>query len=436
MRNFQGSLLIRSATILSVFALLLIVGAILLFDRLVAAPLMQRAASDKAALIVLSSQTWLELPSERRAEFAVALSLYHGLVISDVAEEMPVLRSDARYYTLLAAELAKRLGQEITLYEAADNIWVNIPTNTPFQIQIGFDAQLPHQQQLLVGGLVFFFAALLVLLGSISVFRYVAKPLDRVSRAASSFRGGTDFTPLPEIGPQELVSLSTNFNQMAEEISQLLENRTTLLAGVSHDLRSPLTRMVLELDRAKDSIPAETLPRLEHNLSAMQTLLDNVVEFAHGTSEPTDDVILKELLESILEGFEQEIPLDWQGDEELETEIAPTVFERVVTNLVSNAVRYAVDCRLSVITHENDVDLHVLDRGSGIPIEEQEKVFQPFYRLEKSRGKGGGGSGLGLAIVKQLCQLHQWQVSISTREAGGSDVLVRIPRMDSTHADD
>lgn len=388
---------------------------------------MQRAASDKAALIVLSAQTWLELPADRRVEFAVALSLYHGLVISDVAEDLPILRSDARYYRLLTSELTERLGQNITLYEADSNIWVDIPSNTPYELQIGFDSELPHQQQLFAAGVVFAFAAIIVVGASIAVVHYVARPLDRVSSAAGVFRGGTGFTPLPEIGPHELVSLTRNFNQMATEISELLENRTTLLAGVSHDLRSPLTRIVLELDRAKEDMSPELLARLGQNIRNMQSLLNNVTEFAHGTVEPQTVVKLRELLVSILDGFADPIEFEWEGNEEFELEIAPTVFERVLANLIANAQQHAKGCHLKVLIKTHAVDLHVLDKGGGIPPEERQKVFQPFYRLEKSRSAISGGSGLGLAIVHQLCQLHQWHVSISAREGGGSDILVQIP---------
>jgi len=424
--RFQ-SLLTRSATILSGFAAALIVLSILLFDQFVVDPLTQRAASDKAALIVLSSQTWLELPPDRRVEFAVALSLYHGLVISDIEESMPPLGSNARYYQRLTSELSDRLDTQVTLYESGDNIWVNVPTNTPRVLQVGFDSQLPHQQQLLVAAAVFIVAGLIVLIGSYAVVRYVARPLDRVSRAAGTFRGATGFRPIPEIGPRELVSLTRNFNQMAKEISQLLENRTTLLAGVSHDLRTPLTRMILELDLAKDGIPEKTLPRLEKNLNVMQTLLDNVMEFAHGTVEQSDWVKLHELIVSILDGFACPISLDWEGDLELEVEIAPTVFERVLTNLVTNSLRYASECRVQVDMNTTTVNVHVLDRGKGIPSHERELVFQPFYRIEKSRSKALGGSGLGLAIVKQLCQLSNWQISLSARQGGGSDIEVQIP---------
>lgn len=427
MRNFKGSLLTRTVTGLSIFALLLIVAAVVIFDRLVGTPLLQRAASDKAALIVLSAQTWLELPADRRVEFAVALSLYHGLVISDVAEDLPELKSDARYYRLLTSELTERLGEAITLYEADGNIWVDMPSQTPYDLQIGFDSELPHQQQLFVAGVVFAFAAIIVVGASIAVVRYVARPLDRVSGAAGVFRGGTGFTPLPEIGPHELVSLTRNFNQMATEISELLENRTTLLAGVSHDLRSPLTRIVLELDRAKEGMSADLLGRLGQNIKNMQSLLNNVTEFAHGTVEPQTVVKLRELLVSILDGFSDPIEYEWNGNSELEVEIAPTVFERVLTNLITNAQQHATGCHLKISVKEEAVDLHVLDKGGGIPPDERQKVFQPFYRREKSRSSTSGGSGLGLAIVYQLCQLHQWQVSISAREGGGSDILVQIP---------
>ena len=424
----RGSLLSRTVTGLSVFALVLTATAYILFDSLVVTPLLERAAADKAASIVLAAQTWLELPEERRVEFEVELSLFHGLVVSEVSIDLPSLDSDASYYQLLQRELEERLDTTVTLKSGEGNLWIDVPRSTSTSLQVGFNEELPFQEQVLVGTLVSLFAGFFVFVASVFIVRAVAKPLVEVSRAVEQFRGGTEFTHLPETGPHELVTLAANFNQMARDVSQLLDGRTVLLAGVSHDIRTPLTRIILELERLSPELPPEFCEKLSQNVHAIRRLLDNVMEFASGVQEPGIEVELREMVQSIVDSFDQKVPIQGDSQSTILVSLPPNVFERVFTNLIENAFAYGKDPYLVVKTSTSVVEITVCDKGPGIPEAEHTKVFQPFYRVDKSRSRELGGSGLGLAIVQQLCELHSWHVELESTPNSGTRVRVSIPR--------
>ena len=245
----------------------------------------------------------------------------------------------------------------------------------------------------------------------------------------SSFAAPTRLTRWPIEGPKEIRTLATNLNQMAHDISELLENRTALLAGISHDIRTPLTRMRLALELNREVLESKVAAQLSNDLSQMDALVENALEYARGTQEPLETIPFNSFLTSLVDGVAPGTPIEWEGERELDVSIAPSAFSRVITNLVANAVEYAQEVSLLVVVDPVTVAVHVRDCGSGIPIEEREKVFQPFYRMDSSRGGENQHSGLGLAIVKQICDNFGWVLSLHENEGGGSDLCVQIPHL-------
>ncbi|HBP14932.1 MAG TPA: two-component sensor histidine kinase [Gammaproteobacteria bacterium] len=278
------------------------------------------------------------------------------------------------------------------------------------------------------------YVALLILVaGTVVVFgtsflmvRWVADPLNRAAKAAQSFRGATGFVPLPEEGPRELVSLASSFNNMAHEIMSLMANRTTLLAGVSHDLRTPLARMRFALELLPEGVDQQLVDRLDRNLGAMDELIEDALRFARGTQEASVEIEMREFLRSVVRGVDKTIPLSWKGDDEVIVNTALGALERVFNNLLANALQHGGTTEVRVDAGEN-IDIHVIDNGPGIPLEDRDKVFQPFYRIEGSRSRHTGGSGLGLAIVDQLCQAHGWRIELSESDTGGTDARLTVP---------
>ena len=259
------------------------------------------------------------------------------------------------------------------------------------------------------------------------VMNRISRPMTQLAYATQSFRGVSDYEPLPETGSDEVVLLAKSFNDMAEEISALISNRTTITAGLSHDLRTPLTRMRLALELLPENTDPKLVKAFEENLQRMNDLISDAALFAKGEQERPQAVNLKHLVESVVKSVGNNIVVEWFGTPPGKTHMAPNALDRCITNLVQNALRHGKNVRVQVRVTEENVEIHVLDDGPGIPIQERQRVLQPFVRLDKSRNFETGGSGLGLAIVNQLCLIHDWSLVIGASPSGGTDVAITVP---------
>ena len=399
------------------------IAAVALFVIL---PIEDRSAADQAGLVVLAAQTWVELPPEARHYFEIELLSRHDLVVTADVRELPPAENSGRYVALLEEKLGERLGAPLRLLAGDELVWANVPMGNHL-LQVGFSPEREDVQPIYVASVIVFFGALIVATASALIVRRVARPLSAAAQAVESFRGAGGFEPLPEEGPAELVTLAASFNAMARDVSALLSNRTTLLAGISHDLRTPLTRMRFALEMLPATVPSDLVERFERNLTAMDELIANALRFARGTGEAPRNVDFHDYLEGVAARIDDHLRVQWRGTPPGRVDLPLGAFQRVVANLVNNAQEHgggaqiAVDCGAELV-------VHVLDDGPGIPQHERDKVFQPFYRLETSRDRATGGSGLGLAIVHQLCQAHGWRVTLGTRPNGGTDASIVVPR--------
>ncbi len=426
----QGSLLARTNLTLAVSSLLIALVSIAALNIYLIEPIAQQSANDEAALLVLSAQTWVELPPAARPYFELELAESHDLIISSDPRDLAIATLSQPYLSLVQDQLTERLGEPVALLEGDELIWLDV-TMGGHHLQIGFSPGRRDIEPLYIGIIIFGLGAAIVFLTSLYIVQRITRPLVAAAERVESFRGGEDFEPLPERGPRELVSLASNFNTMAREISTLLSNRTTLLAGISHDLRTPLTRMRLALELLPDNVDARLIERFERNLEAMDALIGDALRFARGTGEPAQKVKVVPFIEDVVEGYDASIPFAVMPgtSNDLELMLAPGALKRVLSNLISNAQQHGegVSVRL------DGSEIHVLDHGAGIPDEYKEQVFQPFFRLDSSRSSVTGGSGLGLAIVMQLCQAHGWRVSIQDPAGGGTDVIVSLdPQVNRT----
>ena len=418
------SLLARTNFTLTVSSLLIVAVSVFALNHYVIEPIAEKSADDQAALLVLSAQTWVELPPDARPYFELELAQNHDLIVNSQVQLLPLSDLDQSYLGLLSEKLETRLGATVEVLEGDDLIWANVPMAGQ-QIQIGFEPSQRDIQPLYVGVIIIGLGAGIVFITSLFLVQRVTRPLDEVAGMAGTFRGNDNFEPVPETGPKELVSLAKNFNTMAKEIAVLLSNRTTLLAGISHDLRTPLTRMRLALELLPTNIDRKLVERIERNLLAMDQLIGDALQFARGAGEPTQDVELRPFLEDILGNFDIDIPLVCSSAEN-RFQIAPRAFHRVLSNLISNAQQHGNHVQIFL----DNSNIRVVDDGPGIAEEYREKVFQPFFRLDTSRSRATGGSGLGLAIVQQLCQAHGWRVTIDGGQNGGTEVVVELDPQD------
>ena len=259
------------------------------------------------------------------------------------------------------------------------------------------------------------------------VVRRISRPLTEVAEAASTFRGIGGFTPLPETGMDEFVLLARSFNTMAAEIETLIANRTTLSAGISHDLRTPLTRMTLALELLPDDVDPKLVQRFRSNLASMDALITDAAYFARGEPEKATKADAVRLIRGIVQSIDESTEITWSTQPTKRVPLATSALERCLRNLVENAQRHAKAVRVHVSASQDALEIHVLDDGPGIPEQDRLRVLQPFVRLEESRNTKTGGSGLGLAIVAQLCQIQGWGIELGDSPSGGTDAKLLIP---------
>ena len=420
-----ATLLARTNLVLGVSATALALTSIIALAVFVILPIEERSADDEAGLIVLSAKTWVELDAARRPAFEIELLENHDLIISAEPRDLPRVDEGNRYYELIESKLSERLDGPIRLMESDDLLWADVPMGN-YVMQIGFSSQRRDVQPVYVGVVIILMGAIIVAATSGIIVRRVAGPLSRTAQAVEAFRGAGGFQALPEEGPEELVTLAASFNAMARDVSELLTNRTTLLAGISHDLRTPLTRMRFAVELLPDEVDPQVVERFERNLTAMEELISDALRFSRGAGEEPHQVDFREYLESVVANIDEELRVDWRVSPPGSVRIATGAFQRVVGNLVRNAQQHGGGAEVAVVCGD-DLAVHVIDDGPGIPEAERDNVFQPFYRLDTSRSRATGGSGLGLAIVSQLCQAHGWTVTLGSGADGGTDACVVVP---------
>ncbi len=420
------SLLLRTTLVLALSAIAIAGTAVLALSTFVIGPIAEQSADDEAALLVLSAQTWVELPPQARPYFELELAESHDLIISPNARDLPPADLSGGYLELLKDELSARLDTDVPLLQGDDLIWANVPMGG-YTMQIGLSPDRREVQPLNVALSIVLMGAAIVFGASLLIVRRLALPLVHAAALAESFRGAEAFVPLPEEGPRELVTLARSFNTMAREIAALLSNRTTLLAGISHDLRTPLARMRLALELLPPSVDRAWIERFERNLIAMDDLIGDALRFARGTFELPERVPLGRTLREMVNAIDEQCEVRWRGPEDVSCALAQGALRRVLQNLIANARTHGGSVARVSIEVDKAVRIHVIDSGPGIPEDRRAAVLQPFYRLEKSRSQATGGSGLGLAIVQQLCQTHGWTVEITDVDPVGTDVIVTIP---------
>ena len=396
-------------------------------------PLAKQGAGDLAALMVLSAQTWVELPPETRPFLEQELIEEYQLKVTVADTPLPAATSLLPFLRFLEAALARRIGQPTSIQARSDNgVWycTDIPMGGRI-IRVSFPRERIGARPPTAALLVILAGGVVILLTTLLLVRRLTRPLASLCDATSRIGRGESPHPLPESGPRELATLTRRFNRMAEEIAELLANRTTLFAGISHDLRSPITRMQLALEMLPANTDARLVERLRADLEQMNQLISDTLELAQGLGpREAEEVDLRDFVDNIVAGYRRGgSDIDWQPQACCLCSVDTLALRRVFVNLLDNALRYGGDQAAQVRCQcdDNGALLRVLDRGPGIPATAREAVFRPFYRLEASRSRLTGGSGLGLAIARQLCSAHGWTVELGEREGGGTEARLRLP---------
>lgn len=257
--------------------------------------------------------------------------------------------------------------------------------------------------------------------------RLATRPISRLADAAQSLGQNLDTPPLQETGPSEVRRATQAFNRMQKALQAHLAERTQILAAISHDLKTPLTRLRLRLDTLPQG---EARQKIEHDVDAMNLLIQEGLDYAHSSQlrEPLVPVNLNMLVDTLVERYtDMGHDVQAQGHTQAPVRCAPRALERALQNLVDNAIKYGERARLTLIEAAKEVQIQIEDDGPGLAADLLEKVFEPFYRAETSRNRDTGGAGLGLAIAQNLLHAQGAQVSLARHPIKGLIATVTWP---------
>jgi signal transduction histidine kinase len=257
--------------------------------------------------------------------------------------------------------------------------------------------------------------------------RRLARPLQHFALGARRF--GADFRapPIEPVGPHEIRQAILAFNGMQAQLQHFIQDRTQMLAAISHDLRAPLTRLRLRGEFIED---ADQQQRLFRDVDEMQAMINTALEFFRDDArlEQATQLDLAELLQTLIDDYrDQAIDITFNGPPRLVYFGRPLGLKRVMTNLMDNAIHYGLAPQIELQQRPGAVVVRVLDRGPGIPVEQHEQVFLPFFRLEVSRNKSTGGVGLGLSTARAIVLEHGGTLTLGNRHGGGLEAVVVLP---------
>ena len=268
---------------------------------------------------------------------------------------------------------------------------------------------------------------LAVLLVSAFAFAsYLARPLRQLNDAVASVGQGRSPPPLPETGPSEIVNLSRGFNQMLASLRQTEQDRAVLLAGVSHDLRTPLARLRLGLEVTVRDVEARQ--GMIEDIEEIDKIIAQFLDFARDEREmPAESVDVNEVLASLLERYQRAgHPIAFHRGDLPPLALRATALSRVAANLVDNALRHgAPPIDVATRYEHGSLVLEVADRGPGIPADDVERLKRPFTRGDPARS-GAAGAGLGLAIVERIARRHAGTLELAPNPGGGTIARVTL----------
>ncbi len=381
------------------------------------------------------------LPSHERAAALPALrrATYRPLLV-DVRTAVPTggASISPELYGLNRAVLAAAAGRlEVAVANMAGQPALRLPLNGNQVLLIVFEDGLPSSRPSAWAVVTYvLLVTLLVALVAMWAVTQVTEPLTRLTRAGRELaRDIASAQPLPETGSREVRALASGFNAMQRAVQAQLRERTHILAAISHDLKTPLTRLKLRLTGLPEYDAGRA--RMEDDLDMMDGLINEGLEYARSAQlrEPRMTLDLAALLESLVEQA-----ADLGQDCRLETPAhpvrvwaAPRALARGVQNLLDNALRYGGNAEVSLHQGDEDgVEVRIADRGPGLPQADLERVFEPFVRSENSRGRDSGGTGLGLAIARNIVVSLNGRTWLSSRAGGGLIAHLWLPCTPST----
>ncbi len=334
------------------------------------------------------------------------------------------------FFSILDAYLSRELSRQIARPFWIDTVGRSNLVEIRMQVENGVLRVITHRNQAYASNshifIVWMVIASLVLLAvAVAFLRNQIRPILRLARAAEDFGKGRD-APFSPHGAREVRQAGHAFLEMRDRIERAIDQRTAMLNGVSHDLRTILTRFKLSLAMLPEG---PELDELQGDVTEMQRMLEAYLEFARGSAgEATDDTDMRELLEQLRVDAERHgHPTNVSFTGEPVVRVRPHSFKRLITNLVANAQRYGKKIAIDAANAEHFLTIHVDDDGPGIPPDKRDDAFRPFVRLDAARNQDEGGTGLGLAIARDIARAHGGDIELTESPLGGLRASVRVP---------
>jgi two-component system osmolarity sensor histidine kinase EnvZ len=424
------TLLARTFLLLAMLVLLTTAAWLSLFRYIDAEPRARETAQLAASAVNLIRASLFAAAPEKRLGLFTEFSTREGIRLlpaepEDKVEAMP----DGRFFRLLQGELTARLGEHTRIAAGVDGIpgfWVSFRLDDADEEE--YWLILPRERAArdfashwLAWGLL---AVVLAMAVAWLIASRISRPLRAMARSAETVGRGQIPEPLPEGGAEELSRLASAFNAMATDLQRHEKDRSEVLAGISHDLRTPLTRLRLEaeLSVADDGARQAVVADIEQ----MEAVISQFMDYARAETGETPVVTdLAALLSSIVERQAcTGRPIAARIESMPEMLLRPKAITRAVTNLIDNAAKYGGgEISLSNATVGGEIRVEISDRGPGVPAAEIERLKRPFTRLESAR-TNASGTGLGLAIVERIARLHDGRLDLLPNPGGG--LLARL----------
>lgn len=423
------TLLVRAFLLIVVLIALSFAAALEIFRHAVQEPRAEQMAQLVVSTVNLTRAAVLSSAPEWRGALLAELRDAENMRVqladsSDVLEPLPDRPPELHE---MMEEVRERLGDDtrfaswrngeealwVSFRIGGDEFWLALPRER---------IEHPLSEVLLAwGGMV----ALLALIGAYFIARQVAHPLKRLEHAARQVGEGKTPLPLPERGAQEIAAVSHAFNQMSADLAANERERALVLAGISHDLRTPLARVRLAAEMADESLREG----LAADVEQMDAVIRQFLDYARlDESEAAATTDLAALLREVAQGFAARAKsLEFELQTLPPLAVRPLLLKRALSNLLDNAIKYGGGEIAVRLRRTGDaVELCVADRGAGIPDEQREAAKRPFVRLQSARSDAGG-SGLGLAIVERAARLHGGTFHLDARAGGGLEARLVLP---------
>lgn len=439
LRLWPRSLLWRSFTLIVLLIGLSLFAWYQIYSQFAMRPRARQTAQFVVSIVNLTRSALLASDIKQRRALLHELSSSEGIRIYPAEESDPLMPfADTSLVQALHEELRQRIGPYTKLTsrlgsqrgffvsfridpdDADDEFWVMLPPERIARTGIA---------EWLGWGIA---AALLSLIGAYLLVLGIARPLKRLENAARSVGRGEIPPHLPERGSREIAAVAQAFNQMSQDLAELDSDRALILAGISHDLRTPLARLRLGIELSASS--ADDVAAMSEDIEEMDRIINQFLDFARDAqAESTDQLLVAELVEQIAGAYQRRnhslhthIP---EALRNIELSVRPMALRRAITNLIDNALRYAWPNEaldLCVERHAQHLVIELADRGPGIPAHEVERLKRPFTRLDAARSNAQG-SGLGLAIVERIMRMHGGRLELLARDGGGLRAQLHLP---------